>query len=88
MSPESACFRKLRKSFLCIKKYINSWNETVNHSREKLESLSNLVGQLQACYKTSFNREPLNQFADLKQKLNYKLVSSLEHVLATLRKDL
>ena len=88
MDAESACFRKFRKSFTSVKDQLKCWDSTVDHSRGILESLSNLVLQLQACDKTSFDRDPLAQFTDLKQKLKYKLIASLEHVMGILRKDL
>lgn len=88
MNAESACLKKLRKSFTSVKDQLSCWDSTVDHSRGILESLSNLVLQLQACDKTSFDREPLAQFTDLKQKLKYKLITSLEHVMGILRKDL
>ena len=85
---ESLCTEKLAKSYREVQRQLNLWKETDRHSIELIQSLKSPLEQLHSCEKANFSSSPLDDFENLKQKLQYKLLKQTECIMTKLQQDL
>ncbi|XP_032222723.2 uncharacterized protein C1orf109 homolog [Nematostella vectensis] len=88
MDGYTACLRKLRKVCTSVEKQIVKADDALTHSNGLISSLLNLLEQLAACEKVSFDTEPLAHFGDLQGRLRFKLTSAIESLLVKIHEDL
>ena len=82
------CYKKLRKVYTSVQELMTRVEKVHWDSCVLVNSLANLLEQLAACDKVSFDKEPLVEMVDLKPRLRYKLVKAIEALLTRLRDDL
>ncbi|XP_070574998.1 AFG2-interacting ribosome maturation factor-like [Ptychodera flava] len=88
MEPETTVRKVIWKACHNLEKQEKTWNKTLEGSSEHVGSLCNLCEQLQCCQRVNVEGTPLRSFTDIKDRLQYKLVHSLEIVIAKLKECL
>ncbi|XP_077982514.1 AFG2-interacting ribosome maturation factor-like [Glandiceps talaboti] len=88
MEIENKVRKELFKALRSMEQEDRKWKETVDSSTEHLSSVCNLCEQLRCCGKVNLEMTPLRNFTDLKERLQYKIIYSLEVIMAKLRDNL
>lgn len=88
MDGQSLCYKKFRKVYNSLEEQRKRIAESHSKSLPYLNSLSNLLEQLAACNKVSFNKEPLVEFENLEEKLRFKIMKAAESIMLKLHNEM
>ncbi|XP_022080361.1 uncharacterized protein LOC110973675 isoform X2 [Acanthaster planci] len=87
---EETILKQLRRSFKMVSQQAAVWQEASDCSASLVRSLANHAEQLQCCHSACRDgcRDVLQQFPDLHERLEFKLLKSMEVILSRLNAHL
>ncbi|XP_038077294.1 uncharacterized protein C1orf109-like [Patiria miniata] len=87
---EETIHKQLRRSFKMVGQQVTVWQEASERSVSVVQSLVNHAEQLQCCRRAAKDgcSDVLQRFPDLKDRLEFKLLGSMEVILARLKSQL
>ena len=78
--------RKLQKTFVVLKEYIEILNEGESSCKTRLKSVTNLTEQLQSCLRVNkTDLQILEDFPDVRERLIFKLTREITQDLQNLK---
>ena len=82
---ETALLKQLQNCFKVVIEQRVILSQTITDMLQNIDSLANLVEQLVCCCKVDFKTTPFCKFEGFSERLQYKIMASMEEKLAVLR---